>query len=224
MSSGERRVLMRSLVLLLVAGLVRVAADRRRPPAEVLGHLPDRAAELDAAAAALAEEQARRTRPLAEGERLDPNRASAAELDRLPGVGPALAGRIVAEREAGGDFATVAGLTRVSGVGPATLEKLRHHLEIRGRVPGRPLTRAGPGRGAGRPAAAAGVPERVDVNRADSLALLEVPGIGPALAGRILLRRRERGPMARLEELLEIRGIGEKTLARMRERLSVGSR
>lgn len=49
------------------------------------------------------------------------NTASVAELDTLPGVGPALAKRIVAARP----FATTDGLAAVPGIGPATLARLR---------------------------------------------------------------------------------------------------
>lgn len=59
-----------------------------------------------------------------EPERLDLNRATAAELERLPRVGPVLAGRIVALRDSLGGFRDVAELERVRGIGPAMLEKL----------------------------------------------------------------------------------------------------
>lgn len=61
---------------------------------------------------------------LALGVPLDVNRASAAQLEALPGVGPALAGRVVRERERGGPFADVADLQRVHGVGPARIQAL----------------------------------------------------------------------------------------------------
>jgi competence protein ComEA len=56
---------------------------------------------------------------------VDVNRASVAELTALPGIGPALAERIVAAREEGGRFRSVDDLVRVSGIGPAKLERLR---------------------------------------------------------------------------------------------------
>ena len=49
------------------------------------------------------------------------NRATPAELTLLPGIGPALAGRIVDDREMHGSFASVEDLERVPGIGPATV-------------------------------------------------------------------------------------------------------
>ena len=61
---------------------------------------------------------------------LDVNLASAAELERLPGVGPALAARIVDVRQREGPFGSIDDLRRVRGVGQATLERLRPRLAI----------------------------------------------------------------------------------------------
>ena len=61
---------------------------------------------------------------------LDVNLASAAELERLPGVGPALAARIVEARTRDGPFGSVDDLLRVRGVGGATLERLRPRLAV----------------------------------------------------------------------------------------------
>lgn len=55
---------------------------------------------------------------------VDVNRATAVELDVLPGVGPATAAAIVAERERNGPFLAVDELSRVRGIGPAKLEAL----------------------------------------------------------------------------------------------------
>jgi competence protein ComEA len=56
---------------------------------------------------------------------VDVNVAGAAELDALPGVGPATAAAIVVERERNGPFVDVDDLDRVPGIGPAKLEALR---------------------------------------------------------------------------------------------------
>lgn len=55
---------------------------------------------------------------------LDLNRATAAELDALPGIGKVLAGRIVEWREREGPFQSVDDLGKVEGIGPALLAKL----------------------------------------------------------------------------------------------------
>jgi competence protein ComEA len=49
------------------------------------------------------------------------NRAGDKELEELPGIGPALAGRIVAWREANGGFKSVEDLLKVSGIGESLL-------------------------------------------------------------------------------------------------------
>lgn len=59
---------------------------------------------------------------------LDLDRATASELERLPGIGPVLAARIVADRDARGPFGSPEGLLRVSGVGPRTLARIRSLL------------------------------------------------------------------------------------------------
>lgn len=56
---------------------------------------------------------------------IDINTASAAEFDRLPGIGPAYAERIVLDRDANGPFDGVDDLVRVKGIGPKKLEKIR---------------------------------------------------------------------------------------------------
>lgn len=60
---------------------------------------------------------------------------------------------------------------------------------------------------------------RVDPNRADARELATLPGIGPKLARRILAHRRRHGPFRRPEDLLAVRGIGHRLLARLRSRL-----
>lgn len=62
--------------------------------------------------------------------RMNLNTASERLLQRLPGIGPALAGRITAYRNQHGDFAQPAHLVRVKGIGPKTFEKLEPYLFV----------------------------------------------------------------------------------------------
>lgn len=58
------------------------------------------------------------------------NSATQAQLELLPGVGPALAQRIIADRERNGRYTSIEQLDRVKGIGPKTIEKLRPHIRI----------------------------------------------------------------------------------------------
>jgi competence ComEA-like helix-hairpin-helix protein len=61
---------------------------------------------------------------------LDVNRADAAELARLPGVGAALAQRIVEERERRGRFESPEALRYVLGMGPKKLQAIRRFITV----------------------------------------------------------------------------------------------
>lgn len=61
----------------------------------------------------------------------------------------------------------------------------------------------------------------LDLNRASQDDLVQVPGIGPVLAARILEKRQREGRFRRVEELLSVKGIGPRTLERIRSWLKV---
>lgn len=63
---------------------------------------------------------------------------------------------------------------------------------------------------------------KVNLNSADAATLQrELDGIGEVKARAIVEYREANGPFAAVEELLEVKGIGEATLAKNRDRLSV---
>jgi len=64
----------------------------------------------------------------AHDESLDLNRATARQLDDLPGVGPVLAARILDHRRRFGSFRTVEDLRAIRGIGPRLFERLRTRL------------------------------------------------------------------------------------------------
>ncbi|KTR14987.1 ComEA family DNA-binding protein [Curtobacterium citreum] len=80
---------------------------------------------------------------------------------------------------------------------------------------------AGAGAGGGSAAGAGGAGDVVDLNRADQATLETLPGIGPALAARIIAWRDEHGGFTTVEDLLDVSGIGDTRFAELRERVRV---
>lgn len=113
LAPASRLVAASLLALLGAAGVLSGLIAPRRP-------LP--ADPAPAVAPSAPGETTRSADPLAR--RINVNTASAAELQVLPGIGPTLAGYIVADREANGPFATLDDLQRVQRIGPRTVERL----------------------------------------------------------------------------------------------------
>jgi competence protein ComEA len=67
---------------------------------------------------------------LISGSKVNINTATPEELETLPGIGPALAGRIVEHREVNGPFTSVEDITQVSGIGDLTFEKLKDRITV----------------------------------------------------------------------------------------------
>ncbi len=159
-----------------------------------------------------------RAGPLGADERIDLDRAAAAEIARLPRIGPALARAIVADREARGPFGSLEGLDRVSGVGPGLLAAIAPHARFSGAagLPA-PLPSAAPA------APAAGLDDApLDLNDATVEELERLPHLGPYMARQVVAFRERHGPFPALDSLVRVPGIGPATLARIRDRLRVG--
>jgi competence protein ComEA len=63
---------------------------------------------------------------------------------------------------------------------------------------------------------------KVDLNRATLEQLVALPKIGPAVAQRVIEYREKSGGFKKVEDLLNVRGIGDKTFAQLRDRITVG--
>lgn len=190
-----------ALILLGLAGIglvVRLAVGGTAAPGAVLY----RAVGSDSLDRdSLAAQASRLARPLNPGERIDVDRASAAELTRLPRVGPGIAARIVADREVGGPFGSLEGLDRVVGVGATLLDAVAPFAEFSGVVR---VQRSSPKE------------IRIRINSATVEQLTALPGIGSVKAEAIVADRLLNGRYLKLEDLVRVRGIGVATVERLR--------
>ncbi len=221
MTSAESRALERAALLVLTLCVVRAVASYRSPAGAVPQEVADsEAATLLRESGEMRSEGARRTRPLSADEKIDPNTATEEALDRLPGVGPATARRIVSHREVVGTFSEANDLLAVPGIGAGTLARIEPFLvwsdPSRGGarpVAGRP-GRAGDGRSQRPPV--------IDLNRATQKELEKLPGVGPALARRILALRDSLGGFRTADDLERVWGLGPITVARLKPLVLVG--
>ena len=134
--------------------------------------------------------------PLLVGLPIDVNAADAHALGAVPGLGPAIASAIVADRTARGPFRRLEDLDRVAGVGPQTVELLRPFVIL-------------------------GDPPPVDLATASAAELETLPGIGPVLAARIVVDRADRGPVRSVDDLSRIDGISPALIDRLRDLVTV---
>jgi competence protein ComEA len=215
LTEGETKALLASSLLVLLAAFGRLLLQ---PPAAEVGGAGLEAGDVDSAlvvAEAAYAEVERRGAKLAPGERIDPNVAGEVELDRLPGVGPALARAILRSRQIEGPFHSLEEMERVPGLGSRSVRRLAPYVDL-------PET-AGSSRSPGGEVGKSSQPESrdkwkegLDLNRASAEELEALPGIGPSRAQAVVRWRAEHGSFRNLEDLLEVPGIGPATLERLR--------
>ncbi len=64
----------------------------------------------------------------------------------------------------------------------------------------------------------------VNLNTATQAELEALPGIGPKVAARIIEYRKTKGPFKKIEELMNVQGVGEKSFLKLRPQLTVVSK
>lgn len=65
--------------------------------------------------------------------------------------------------------------------------------------------------------------QKININTASLEDLQKLPRVGPQIAQRIIDYRKEHGPFKKVEELMKVRGIGEKTFDQLRGLITVGT-
>ena len=147
--------------------------------------------------------------------RVNVNTANENELESLPGVGPAIAKRIIDYRNQHGNFSRPEDLINVRGIGKAKLAQILPHVTAMntggsysaGTRVIHPQSQSSSG--------------QIDINRASQKDLERLTGVGPAIAKRIIDYRNQRGRFTKPEDLLNVRGIGAAKLNNMRHQILI---
>ena len=71
------------------------------------------------------------------------------------------------------------------------------------------------------PTAQPGAAPLLNLNTATAADLAKLPGIGPAVAARIVEHRQKAGSFKKIEELMNVKGIGEKTFLKLKPLVTV---
>ncbi|VTR92364.1 competence protein helix-hairpin-helix repeat protein : Competence protein ComEA helix-hairpin-helix repeat protein OS=Fervidobacterium nodosum (strain ATCC 35602 / DSM 5306 / Rt17-B1) GN=Fnod_1704 PE=4 SV=1: HHH_3: HHH_3 [Gemmata massiliana] len=171
---------------------------------------------------------ARPTEPVAV-DLTDLNTASQIELAQVPGVGPKMAEAIVDHRHLHGPYKSVEELRSVRGIGPITFEKVRSHFRTstltsaplaEAPTSPTPATRATTPIAAPRPTSTSAKKIQpgealINVNTAPQEELQRLPSIGPVIAQAIIAHRTQ-SPFQTVNDLDKVKGIGPKTLDKLR--------
>jgi competence protein ComEA len=176
--------------------------------------------------------RARPTEPVVAADLIDLNTADQKELAQVPGVGPKMAEAIVDHRRVHGLFKSVDELRSVRGVGPITFDKVRGSFRVSS-LPPEPVveTPASPQPQTQAPAPAQTPTPRhatgggakkvqsgdapINVNTATADELQRLPGVGSVMAQGIIAARTA-APFQSVNDLTKVKGIGPKTLEKLR--------
>jgi len=136
------------------------------------------------------------------------------ELITIPGIGEKKAADILRYKEENG-FQKKSELMNVKGIGQKTYEKIeKYFIDLAFEdstttiIPIRKKINS--------------IPNIININTADKNELTKITGIGPSKAEKIIAFREQNGNFKSKEDLLQVKGIGKKTLEKMSDQITLG--
>jgi len=136
------------------------------------------------------------------------------ELVTIPGIGEKKAEDILQYKKENG-FRTKTELMNIRGIGEKTYEKIeKYFVELTYEDTVNKITLEKPVENS--------IPNKININTAEKNELTKIIGIGPSKADKIIAFREKIGRFEKKEELLQIKGIGEKTLEKMIDQITLG--
>jgi competence protein ComEA len=158
--------------------------------------------------------------PAAKADLVDINTATQAELEAVKGIGPVTAKKIIDNRP----YKSLTDLKK-AGLSAKEIKEFKPSLTAKpAPAPAAPATAAPPAK-AVQPKTAAAAKEAkapaapVDLNSADQKALEALPGVGPALAKRIMEGR----PFTSVDDLAKVKGLTKTKVAALKDKVTVGA-
>ena len=144
------------------------------------------------------------TRPRTTKFPININEADVTTLEILPGIGRKKAKEIVLFRERKGLFEKPEDIMKVPGIGKGTFDRIKDKITI------------------GKSSERSNIEKKIiDLNTADLEELMKLPYIGEVKARSILEYREKHGPFRKVEDILNVPGIGPKTFERIKDKIFV---
>ncbi|MDY6915129.1 MAG: ComEA family DNA-binding protein [Candidatus Cloacimonadota bacterium] len=129
------------------------------------------------------------------------------ELQMIPGIGPSRAEDIIRYRDSLG-FAKPTDLLNVKGIGEKTYEKIKDYFIGANSLTNKSMNELKE-------------KKKININKASIDELTALPGIGPAKAKKIVNYRIKNGYFDKKEDIMQVNGIGQKTLEKLKPLISL---
>lgn len=146
------------------------------------------------------------------------NTAGHEELQEITGVGPAIAQRIIDYRSQNGQFQTIEDIKNVSGIGDVNFEKMKNEITVGDVAPLSPPPTPTP---TPNPPPPAPESEKININTASYEELQQITGVGEVIAQRIIDYRNQNGLFQKIEDIKNVKGIGDATFEKMKDEITI---